>query len=181
MPRRTGSRRTIADELDLSRRDQASQYLFAAETGSPVRGVNDPLPKSHRLVPTRAAASPAGRSESQPGLSRRPSANTCAHASMRTDFRNPVGQNGSPFTSASTASESAASTNHNPPAPEPSLAFRGPAARTELLCFSRNARCAGMCLPRWLTASGLSSNRTTNRMVASSVACSTACACKLAA
>src|SRR5215470_12694543 len=70
--------------------------------------------------------------------SRLPSANTWDQLRMRTECRNPVGQNGSAFTSASMTSGLSASTIHSPPAGSPDSARNGPAALIRAALCSRN-------------------------------------------
>jgi len=99
----------------------------------------------------------------QTTISGRPSAKTWFQTKMRTDFRKPVGQNGSSLTKASISNGSLAFTIQRPPAPSPSNAVNGPAACIFNAFRSRNARCSGMCLRRRsMLVSVLSSNRTTN-------------------
>src|SRR5215510_10622914 len=95
-------------------------------------------------------------------ISRLPAAKTWDQLRTRTERRNPVGQNGSSFTSASTTSGLSASTTHNPPAGSPDDAHNGPAALIRAALFSRNDKFAAMCRRRTSAPSVvLSSNKTT--------------------
>src|ERR1700730_18103724 len=73
-------------------------------------------------------------------ISRRPCTKTRDQLKMQTERRNQVGQNESPFTSASPPSRLSASPSHSPPAGSPDGASNGPAALIRAAFCSRNER-----------------------------------------
>src|SRR5262249_28082154 len=101
-------------------------------------------PRAARIVPAESGrigdvgGPPKRQHRTWRHRSRLPAAKTWDQLRMRTECRNPVGQNGSAFTSASTTSGPSVSTTHSPPAGSPDNARNGPAALIRSALFSRN-------------------------------------------